>query len=53
VDSRGGNIEVKTIDEKQLTKMPSASQDNFLGLTPPKKPSLGECLEFAREDECV
>lgn len=24
-----------------------------MGLTPPKKLSLEECLEFAREDECV
>jgi GTP-binding protein len=33
--------------------MRAASADNFVGLTPPKKLSLEECLEFAREDECV
>ncbi|MFW7401086.1 MAG: hypothetical protein ACOH1A_05225, partial [Rothia mucilaginosa] len=27
--------------------------DNFENLTPPKKLTLEECLEFAREDECV
>jgi GTP-binding protein len=33
--------------------MRAASSDEFQALTPPKKLSLEECLEFAREDECV
>ncbi len=33
--------------------MRAASADSFVGLTPPKKLSLEESLEFAREDECV
>ena len=33
--------------------MRAASSDSFEGLTPPKKLTLEESLEFAREDECV
>jgi GTP-binding protein len=33
--------------------MRAASSDEFQSLTPPRKLSLEECLEFAREDECV
>jgi GTP-binding protein len=33
--------------------MRAASADEFQSLTPPRKLSLEECLEFAREDECV
>jgi GTP-binding protein len=33
--------------------MRASSSDEFQALTPPKKLSLEECLEFAREDECV
>ena len=33
--------------------MRSASADNFENLTPPRKLTLEESLEFAREDECV
>ncbi|HJE77852.1 MAG TPA: translational GTPase TypA, partial [Brevibacterium epidermidis] len=39
--------------EKKLTNMRSASADNFENLTPPRKLTLEESLEFAREDECV
>jgi len=33
--------------------MRAAAADDFQGLTPPRRLSLEECLEFAREDECV
>lgn len=33
--------------------MRSASAESFENLTPPRKLTLEECLEFAREDECV
>lgn len=46
-------MEVNITKEKQLTNMRAASADSFVGLTPPKKLSLEESLEFAREDECV
>jgi GTP-binding protein len=52
-NSRAEDMEVNITKEKQLTNMRAASADNFVGLTPPKKLSLEECLEFAREDECV
>lgn len=52
-NSRADFMEVNVTKEKQLTNMRAASADTFQGLTPPKKLSLEECLEFAREDECV
>jgi GTP-binding protein len=45
-------MEVNITKEKQLTNMRATSAENFVGLTPPKKLPLEECLEFAREDEC-
>lgn len=52
-NSRADDMEVNITKEKQLTNMRAASADSFVGLTPPRKLSLEECLEFAREDECV
>lgn len=52
-NSRSDDMEVNITKEKQLTNMRAASADSFVGLTPPRKLSLEECLEFAREDECV
>lgn len=52
-NSRAEDMEVNITKEKQLTNMRAASADSFVGLTPPRKLSLEECLEFAREDECV
>ena len=52
-NSRQEDMDINITKEKQLTNMRAASADNFVGLTPPKKLSLEESLEFAREDECV
>jgi GTP-binding protein len=52
-NSRPEDMEVNITKEKQMTNMRAASADSFVGLTPPKKLSLEESLEFAREDECV
>ena len=52
-NSRADDMDINITKEKQLTNMRAASADNFVGLTPPKKLSLEESLEFAREDECV
>ncbi|GAA1046781.1 MULTISPECIES: translational GTPase TypA [Rothia] len=52
-NSRADDMEVNITKEKKLTNMRSASADNFENLTPPKKLTLEESLEFAREDECV
>lgn len=53
MNSRAGDMEVNITKEKKLTNMRSSTADNFENLTPPKKLTLEECLEFAREDECV
>ncbi len=52
-NSRGDDMEVNITKEKKLTNMRASSADDFQGLTPPKRLSLEESLEFAREDECV
>jgi GTP-binding protein len=52
-NSRADDMEVNITKEKKLTNMRASSSDEFQSLTPPKKLSLEECLEFAREDECV
>ncbi|NKX53738.1 translational GTPase TypA [Arthrobacter mobilis] len=52
-NSRADDMDVNITKEKKLTNMRSSTADTFEGLTPPKKLTLEECLEFAREDECV
>ena len=52
-NSRSEDMDVNITKEKKLTNMRSASADNFESMTPPRKLTLEECLEFAREDECV
>ncbi len=52
-NARQEDMEVNITKEKQLTNMRAASADSFVGLTPPKRLSLEESLEFARQDECV
>jgi GTP-binding protein len=52
-NSRADDMDVNITKEKQLTNMRAASSDTFESLTPPRQLSLEECLEFAREDECV
>lgn len=52
-NSRADDMDVNITKEKKLTNMRSSTADNFEGLTPPRKLTLEESLEFAREDECV
>jgi GTP-binding protein len=52
-NSRSEDMDVNITKEKKLTNMRAAAADDFQGLTPPRRLSLEECLEFAREDECV
>jgi GTP-binding protein len=52
-NSRSEDMEVNITKEKKLTNMRASSSDEFQSLTPPRTLSLEECLEFAREDECV
>ncbi|MDI2099651.1 translational GTPase TypA [Ruicaihuangia caeni] len=52
-NSRGEDMDVNITKEKKLTNMRSSTADELEKLTPPRQLSLEECLEFAREDECV
>ena len=52
-NSRSEDMDVNITKEKKLTNMRSANADTFESMTPPRQLTLEECLEFAREDECV
>ena len=52
-NSRNEDMDVNITKEKKLTNMRSSTADNFENLIPPRRLTLEECLEFAREDECV
>ena len=52
-NSRADDMDVNITKEKKLTNMRSSTADSFENLTPPRKLTLEESLEFAREDECV
>ncbi|WP_440312734.1 translational GTPase TypA [Leucobacter chromiireducens] len=52
-NSRSEDMDVNITKEKKLTNMRSANADTFESMTPPRVLTLEECLEFAREDECV
>ena len=52
-NSRADDMDVNITKEKKLTNIRSSTADELERLTPPRVLSLEECLEFAREDECV
>ena len=52
-NSRADDMDVNITKEKQLTNMRQSTSDIFERMTPSRKLTLEECLEFAREDECV
>src|SRR5699024_2705369 len=52
-NSRADDMDVNITKEKKLTNMRSASADSFDIATRPRKLTLAESLEFAREDVCV
>ena len=52
-NSRAEDMDVNVTKEKQLTNMRSSTADTFEKLDTPRTLTLEECLEFAREDECV
>ena len=52
-NSRNEDMDVNITKEKKLTNMRSSTSDAFENLVPPRKLTLEESLEFAREDECV
>ena len=52
-NSRSEDMVVNITREKKLTNMRAASADTTVRVTPPRKLSLEESLEFIRQDECV
>ncbi|MCL2516435.1 MAG: translational GTPase TypA [Microbacteriaceae bacterium] len=52
-NSRSDDMDVNITREKKLTNMRTSTADNFEAMTPSRQLTLEECLEFAREDECV
>jgi len=52
-NSRADDMDVNITREKKLTNMRSSTSDTFESMTPSRQLTLEECLEFAREDECV
>lgn len=50
---RNEDMDVNITREKQLTNMRSSTADVFQNLTPARRLTLEETLEFASEDECV
>jgi GTP-binding protein len=52
-NSRNEDMDVNITKEKKLTNMRQSTSDEFERLTPPRKLTLEESLEFARDDECV
>ena len=52
-NSRADDMDVNITKEKKLTNMRSANADSFESMTPPRRLSLEESLEFAADDECV
>jgi GTP-binding protein len=49
----GRDLAVNVTKEKKLTNMRAAGKDDAVLLTPPKKMSLEECIEFIAEDELI
>ncbi len=52
-NSRSEDMDVNICREKKLTNMRTSSSDNTERLTPPRRLSLEQALEFLAEDECV
>jgi GTP-binding protein len=52
-NSRGEDLDVNAIKEKQQTNMRAASAEVLERLEPPERLPLEAALEFLREDECV
>ncbi len=52
-NSRADDMVVNITREKKLTNMRAAAADTTVRVTPPRKMSLEESLEFIRADECV
>jgi GTP-binding protein len=51
--SRGNDLDVNITKEKKLTNMRSSTAEELVRLTPPRRLSLEQTLEFIRDDELV
>lgn len=52
-NSRSDDMDVNITKEKKLNNIRSSTAEELERLTPPRQLTLEECLEFARDDECV
>lgn len=52
-NSRPEDMDVNITKEKKLNNIRSSTAEELEKLTPPRQLTLEECLEFARDDECV
>jgi GTP-binding protein len=52
-NSRSEDMDVNITKEKKLNNIRSSTAEELEKLTPPRQLTLEECLEFARDDECV
>ena len=52
-NSRPEDMDVNITKEKKLNNIRSSTAEELEKLTPPRDLTLEECLEFARDDECV
>ena len=52
-NTRGEDMDVNVAREKKLTNIRSSTGDELERLTPPRRLTLEESLEFASDDECV
>jgi GTP-binding protein len=52
-NARADDLDVNAVREKHLTNMRSSTADELQRLTPARRLSLDQALEFLREDECV
>ena len=53
VHAKPGDITVNVCKRKQMTNKRSSGNDEALRLTPPRKMSLEQCLEFIADDELL
>ncbi len=52
-NARGEDMDINITKEKKLNNIRSSTGDELERLTPPRRLTLEESLEFARDDECV
>jgi GTP-binding protein len=51
--SRGNDLDVNPLREKQLTNIRTTAKDEAVRLTPPRKPTLEQAIAYIEDDELV